>query len=304
MGSYAKRWVFTLNNYTAEEEAALSIQDDSVEYLVWGREVGESGTPHLQGFVIFRERKRIRGVKSVIGQRCHVELARGSNTQAADYCKKDGQFVELGDTDVLGHGGGQGKRSDWDAFKEWLKSRESNPSELDLAESWPSLYGRYRSSTLAFARLYERPPCLVSGDLREWQSELDQYVRGQPDDRGIKFVVDKRGNSGKSWLVRYWYSHRTDCQRLSVGKRDDLAYAVDVSKRVFIFDIPRGSMEYLQYGILEQLKDQMIFSPKYESVGKILPNPVHVIVFSNEDPDIERMTIDRYDFMHLNLDIY
>jgi len=298
MGSYGKRWVFTLNNYTPEEEAALQeLDDEAVEYLVCGREIGESGTPHLQGFIVLRERKRLNGVKSIVGQRCHCELARGTNAEASKYCKKDADYFEVGNTDVANVG--QGKRSDWDAFKEWLKDRE-HTTELEVAESWPSLYGRYRSSCLAFARLFASRPSLVSGELRDWQRELDGYVSGQPDDRCVKFVVDKTGNNGKSWLIRYWYSTRSDVQRLSVGKRDDLAFAIDVSKRLFVFDIPRGNMEFLQYGILEQLKDQMIFSPKYESVGKILPKPVHVVVFSNEDPDITKMTMDRYTFKILD----
>jgi hypothetical protein len=59
-------------------------------------------------------------------------------------------------------------------------------------------------------------------------------------------------------------------------------------------------MEYMQYGVLEQLKDQLIFSPKYESVCKVLPQPVHVIVFCNEMPDITKMTEDRYSFVELS----
>lgn len=94
-------------------------------------------------------------------------------------------------------------------------------------------------------------------------------------------------------------SKRDDLQRLSIGRRDDLAFAIDVSKRLFVFDIPRGSMEYLQYNILEQLKDQMVFSPKYQSATKILPHPVHVIVFTNENPDLTKMTPDRYKIFNI-----
>ena len=115
------------------------------------------------------------------------------------------------------------------------------------------------------------------------------------------FVVDPEGNKGKSWLTRYWFTKRTDMQRLSIGKRDDLAYAIDVTKRVFVFDIPRGSMEYLQYNILEQLKDQMMFSPKYESACKIINHKVHVVVFCNEEPDMEKMTQDRYKILRITI---
>lgn len=93
------------------------------------------------------------------------------------------------------------------------------------------------------------------------------------------------------------YSDRT--QRLSVGKRDDLAFALDANKSLFLFDIPRGQLEYLQYSILESMKDQMVFSPKYQSMSKVFANPVHVVVFTNEQPDQTKMTSDRYNIINI-----
>jgi len=91
-------------------------------------------------------------------------------------------------------------------------------------------------------------------------------------------------------------------QVLKIGKRDDLAYAIDETKRVFLFDVPREQMQYLQYSILEMLKDRMIFSPKYESGMKILPVSVQVIVFSNEQPNEEALTHDRYEIINVTED--
>lgn len=253
MNSYAKRWVFTLNNYTEEEENHLrTLEDENVRYLVAGRERGESGTPHLQGFVVLNTRKRIGQLKQLLGNRIHFESARGTNQQAAEYCKKDGDFFERGDPDVVGHtGSGSGRRSDWDDLKEWFKASESRPSDMDVAEQFPALFGRYPSACRSFREIFAPRPSLVSGDLRPWQRELDECISQDPDDRAINFIIDAEGNKGKSWLVRYWYSTRSDVQRLSVGKRDDLAFAIDISKRIFVFDIPRGNAEFIQYGILE-----------------------------------------------------
>jgi hypothetical protein len=74
---------------------------------------------------------------------------------------------------------------------------------------------------------------------------------------------------------------------------DDKVF-VDESKRIFLFNIPRGQMEYLQYSVMEQLKDRMVFSPKYQSSTKLLRFVPHVVVFCNEAPDMEKMTADRY----------
>ena len=70
--------------------------EDESSYHVYGKEVGESGTPHYQGFIIFKKPKRLNQVKTLVGSGGHFEVAKGKNTQASDYCKKDGQFVELG----------------------------------------------------------------------------------------------------------------------------------------------------------------------------------------------------------------
>lgn len=294
--SAAKRWCFTLNNWSpAEQQQILDGFPDTFSYLIVGRETGESGTHHLQGFFILHTKLRLRQVRLLGGlQRAHLENARGSPQEASLYCKKEGNFDEHGDLPS-----GQGRRTDFERLKEWIQQQESIPNRRALAEAFPSLYGRYRQSCLEFVELFGPRPQLVDGLLRPWQQELDQRLSAEPDDRSVLFYVNPEGNIGKSWLTRYWMSKRDDLQRLSIGRRDDLAFAIDVSKRLFVFDIPRGSMEYLQYNILEQLKDQMVFSPKYQSATKILPHPVHVIVFTNENPDLTKMTPDRYKIFNI-----
>lgn len=89
----SKRWCFTLNNYTAEDVAKFLAL--TCVYLVVGREVGDSGTPHLQGFIIWDSMKRLSAVKKIDG-RAHWEPARGTTDQASDYCKKDGDYEERG----------------------------------------------------------------------------------------------------------------------------------------------------------------------------------------------------------------
>ena len=89
--SRARRWCFTVNNYTDVDVSLLqeaTAEAGFVKYLVYGKEVGESGTPHLQGYVIFYKQLRFAAVKQII-PRGHLEVARGSVSQAAEYCKKE-----------------------------------------------------------------------------------------------------------------------------------------------------------------------------------------------------------------------
>lgn len=287
----AKRWCFTINNWTAAELQALLDTADSFDYLCVGRERGDSGTPHLQGYFILKTKLRLNNVKVLPGlNRAHLEISRGTPLEASNYCKKDNDFEEFGTLPSS-----QGKRTDFEALRDWLTGLDARPSDVDVLQEFPSLWGRYKNSCIDFMDKLCPKPKLVSGDLRGWQQSVHNLVNEQPNDRKIIFVVDENGNSGKSWLARYWFSEYPDMvQMISIGKRDDLAHAIDPTKSLFLFDVPRGGMQFLQYTILEQLKNRVVFSPKYNSCTKILEKTPHVVVFCNEDPDRTKMTRDRY----------
>lgn len=87
----AKRWLFTLNNPTPLERLDTNL----VSYLIVGDEVGAEGTPHHQGFVIFKEQTRLTALKKLL-PRAHWEQARGTPFQNFVYCSKDGKFTEFG----------------------------------------------------------------------------------------------------------------------------------------------------------------------------------------------------------------
>lgn len=64
-------------------------------YHVYGIEKGNNGTPHLQGYVEFENKKSLAQLKEAC-PRAHWEPARGNPKQASDYCKKEGEFTEMG----------------------------------------------------------------------------------------------------------------------------------------------------------------------------------------------------------------
>lgn len=297
------RWIFVINNPTAEEQVVLRNLGDDVgtnglRYLVWGREIGETGTYHLQGFVVFDSRKRLRTVKEIIGHRAHCEVARGTSVQAADYAKKDGDYDEFGNLPT-----GRRQAESVTDFADWVRQQLSEGvavNERSIANAFPTLFVRYGARLVVLANHLPPPPVMEINDLRGWQIDLYQELLLPADDRKVKFFVNAEGGAGKTFFCRWMLTAHNDLvQVLSVGKRDDLAHAIDTTKKIFLFNIPRASMEFFQYGIAEGLKDKMVFSPKYNSMMKILTQNVHVVVFSNEHPNREKLSRDRFDIQEI-----
>jgi len=295
------RYVFTLNNYTADHVSHLvSICEPKTSYLTFGYEVGDSGTPHLQGFVIFKVSTRFNAAKEAIGGNAHLAVARGTNEQARDYCQKDGDFEEFGD---LPHE--QGKRTDWDRYRDFVVALGRIPSDREIINHNISLYARYSDRCKEIARALLPSVAFTNTEPRlGWQTYVAGRVRGAIDSganpRTIDFVVDSVGNEGKSWFCRWCLTTWPDkVQVLKVGKRDDLAHAIDETKTVFLFDVPRDQMTYFQYAIPEMLKDQMVFSPKYHSGMKTLSAVPYVAVFSNSQPDMNALSLDRYKIINI-----
>jgi len=296
----ARSWCFTLNNYDDVDQQRLRNLggDAGVSYLVFGRELAPTtGTPHLQGFVTFKNAKVLAIVKRLVSDRAHYDKSYGTPDSAAIYCKKGGDYEEFGTAPV-----GTGKRTDLLDFIEWLQSLRTRPSLREIIVAFPSLYNRSGPRLWDFVDVHVPRPILAPADstLRPWQQDLvSDLSDGDADDRTITFVVDPVGNTGKSFFCRYMMTTRDDVQILRVGKRDDLAHAIDQNKHIFLIDVPRSQMEFLQYSILEMLKDRTVFSPKYHSGTKVLSTTPYVVVFCNEAPDMNKLSEDRYDIKYI-----
>lgn len=108
----SKYWCFTLNNYEPNDETEAQAID--CQYLVYGREVGENGTRHLQGYIEFLTRKRLDTVRRLFSGRAHWEPRRGTASEASNYCEKDGDVFQKGTmTDVR-----PGQRTDLESLHE------------------------------------------------------------------------------------------------------------------------------------------------------------------------------------------
>ncbi len=242
--SPSKHWCFTLNNYTTEDINFIS-SCSSIKRYVFQEEVGELGTPHLQGYLEFSTKKRPFSVfKSTL---YHWEKCRNKNKSIA-YCQKE-------DTRV----------------------------------------GKIFTKNI---KIIKPIKCLKYDELYPWQREIVEVINSPIDDRAIHWYWEEQGNIGKSAMVRY-LCIKHDAILVS-GKSADIKYQIKQYKdkwntgpEIIIYDIPRTAENYVNYGALEEVKNGLFASTKYES-DMIIINPPHFLCFANFEPDYLSVSEDRW----------
>jgi Putative viral replication protein len=298
MSGHAKHWCFTLNNPTPDETVMLAsvINDTLVQYIIYGLEYGDNGTPHYQGFISLKKKKRFNQVKFLLTPRVHLEVAEDI-WASIQYCKKgykgpDGKTIfeieEYGEAPKK-----KGGRSDLDRFKAAVRAGMLNVKEI--RENYSSVYAKSPRFCLEYIADNHPGKSVEDHPLLPWQQELLRTIETPADDRSIVFVVDPIGNKGKSWFAHFCCKKFKDrCQVMLPGKKTDMAYALDPNIDILFIDAPRSKQgEFIQYDFLEDVKNGYVFSPKYESRMKELGR-VHLIVNMNEHPDMTKLSQDRY----------
>lgn len=124
----SKHWCFTINNPTPADGQLIEDSKDSFTYIVIGKETGDEGTPHMQGYCCFVNRKRRTAVAKVF-PRAYLTIKRGTPLEAATYCKKDGDFLERGELPLTNQ---KRKTRDWDAFYESAKKGKLEDIPKDI----------------------------------------------------------------------------------------------------------------------------------------------------------------------------
>lgn len=159
----ARAWCFTINNWTDEDfKRCEKLAEDQhgmlkCRYVIVTCEVGESGTPHIQGYVEFDNGRMGSVLRKYFQQRAHLEVRKGTAAQAANYCKKsigtdnDVKWFEAGSLSM------QGKRTDLDIVGEAIID---GASMNEIAHSSPGTFIKYHKGIAALraAILEDRNP--------------------------------------------------------------------------------------------------------------------------------------------------
>lgn len=292
----ARAFVFTLNNYTEDDRVA--VLNSVCKYMVVGKEVGEQGTPHLQGYIHYGTQKSVATLRGLI-PRAHIEVAKGNASDNQKYCSKGGDFEERGELPPS-----KGARVDLVAM---VQDYADGLTVKQMLAKHGGNYIRHRAhiertgnSVLNEERSERANKRYKKAELRDWQQDVVQQLAVQ-NDRQILFVVDPEGNNGKSWLANYLVSlgGNKECIVYTTTKKSDCVYAYKWQS-VVVFDLTRTDADYINYGCMEAFKGENVFSPKYESGVKALNYPVSVLVLMNQDPNMEKLSQDRYNIFRLD----
>lgn len=116
--SRARNWCFT----AWEPLDWGTLVGDIISYIIVGKEVcPDTKKVHYQGYVECHNSMRLNAMKLILGEKTHLEGKKGTQEQAIDYCKKDGEWTEHGKKKA-----DTGKRSDMETVRGMIHDRKED----------------------------------------------------------------------------------------------------------------------------------------------------------------------------------
>lgn len=177
----SRGWCFTHNNPTELDSAYLyKLYEDrlDIEYIISGLEVGRNGTPHIQGYIYFKDAKSFKKVKSLLIDDCHIEAQKSkSNAKAYVYCMKENNYIELGERPRQGH------RTDLEAIKH----------DIIAGKDFKYLWKTYFAQTCQYSRQFAAA--------REYLRDYDRTALILYDEHTIQQVYQSKSEYENPLIV-------------------------------------------------------------------------------------------------------
>lgn len=243
----SKRWVFNLHKPQEEEWLALKkiLDSNVVQSAVVSFEHGATGnTPHIQGYL--ERHERIYGRKWLGNDRADIRAARGSTRACIRYtCGVDKEH-EL--NNIM-----------------YLKKIEM-PRDMI------------------------KPDVFILKDLYPFQRIIWNICNRNPHHRMIYWIFDESGSKGKTEIGRL-LSYTRGAIILSGGREhikhgivNFMSHKHSKYPRIMIIDLAREDQSKISFAAIEDVKNRLFFSTRYDSKGVKGINNVHIIIFSNSKP--------------------
>jgi len=204
----SRGWCFTLNNWTDDDCAELSAffeECPSISYLIMGFEIApKTKTPHIQGYMYFKDKKTKAYLRKCFGDRYHWEQQKAkSNVEAYCYCMDDDQFIEFGERPRQGH------RTDLEVIKHDLLKKK--PVEK-IADEYFSQWCQYRRSFDEYIRIKDLTP----------KYETIIYAYDNENVHEVKALFEMA--TPKSYIVNYLEGTKSTLYHLYFSKKYDMIF--------------------------------------------------------------------------------
>lgn len=259
---------FTYNNPKKGEKDRLLewLKSRKNMSYIFQEETGEEGTPHLQG--VFKSKNSIK-----------------FDTLKAKFPKIH-----------------------WEVTKSWEKSiKYCSKEDTRTGEV-------YKSDDIKITIKKKIKSPLDGKELYSYQRKVLKILKTEPDDRKIYWFFEETGNVGKSALVKHIYLTFKDRVVIATGKGNDVRNQINMHVNgnpkldvpgkdldIAILDISRTTEDYVSYEVIEQIKNGLLYSGKYEG-GVCCFNSPHVIIFANFEPKRDTLSEDRWEIYKIDDD--
>ncbi len=232
---------------------------DACGKYIFGEEVGEQGTPHLQGAVRFKQKQRFTAVTKLFpGKGVHWEKMKKPWERSLIYCAKE-------------------MKGDWSKLH----------GNVPEASRWKPY------EKLVLEQEYK------DVDWYPWQQDVIDIINGPVHPRRVYWFWEPEGDSGKSYLMKWLALNYTCIigggKQADVFHQVAVHFETNVQTgpTLVLLDIPRSSQKFCNYGAIEALKNGSVNSGKYVG-GQFQFLKPHVVVLANEEPAYEEMSDDRW----------
>lgn len=251
----ARCWIGTWNGFPENWKTFFESNTQTQEYIAQ-EEIGEKEENlHIQFAVKFKDAKKFNVVRGYFPG-AHIEVAKNWNA-CANYCSKIA--TATGD-----------------------KIEKYEEEELDAEDP------------------------MAGFELRPIQQDILNVVNGARDRRAVHWFYDPIGNMGKTSIALHICLHNKDVLYLT-GKSADMKYGVStyieerrrktkkrrVKIKAVIIDLTRQIENFVSYQGIEEIKNGIFYSTKYES-GMVMFDYPHVIILANFMPDMSKLSADRW----------
>lgn len=240
-----RNFVFTFNNYPNTE----LVDNLNCKYIAYSKEIAPStGTPHLQGFVAFKNAKTHAQAKRLLPG-CYVAPMMGSIAENDSYCSKAGTLIERGEKPLSNDNNGKKEKERWEEARK--AAIEGRLEDVD-------------------ADIYIRCYCSLKN------IEKDHMIKPPPVDVRCFWIWGQTG-TGKSHIVETTFP---DCYKKNM---EDMKWfdGYDNHEVVYLEDMDKYQIKW--GGMLKRLADKWPMQASIKGSMKYI-RPKVVIVTSNVEP--------------------